>query len=83
MCIRDRSIDVHPMCVACADFTDACLNDGQGMSREDLKLMNIVEDSVMQCEHGHYRVRLPFRNPSLTLPANRMPSRAQSPLPET
>lgn len=70
-CYLTKSIDVHPMCVACADFADACLNDGQGMSREDLKFMNIVEDSVMQCEDGHYQVRLPFRNPSLTLPANR------------
>ena len=60
-----------PMCVACADFVDACLNDGTGMSREDLKFMNIVEDSVMQCEDGHYQVRLPFHNPSLKLPANR------------
>ena len=59
------------MCVACADFADACLNDGTGMSREDMKFMNIVEDSVMQCEDGHYQVRLPFRNPTLTLPANR------------
>ena len=70
-CYLTKSIDVHPMCVACADFADACLNDGTGMSREDLKFMNIVEDSVMQCEDGHYQVRLPFRNPSLTLPANR------------
>ena len=59
------------MCEACADFADACLNDGTGMSREDLKFMNIVEDSVMECEDRHYQVRLPFRNPSLTLPANR------------
>ena len=70
-CYLTKSIDVHPMCVACADFADACLNDGTGMSREDMKFMNIVEDSVMQCEDGHYQVRLPFRNPSLTLPANR------------
>ena len=70
-CYLTKSIDVHPMCVACADFANACLNDGTGMSREDLKFMNIVEDSVMQCEDGHYQVRLPFRNPSLTLPANR------------
>ena len=69
-CYLTKSIDVHPMRVACADFADACLNDGTGMSREDLKFMNIVEDSVMQCEDGHYQVRLPFRNPSLTLPAN-------------
>ncbi|XP_073231681.1 uncharacterized protein [Porites lutea] len=69
-CYLTKSIGVHPMCVACADFAEACLNDGAGMSREDLKFMNIVEGSVMQCEDGHYQVRLPFHNPSLTLPAN-------------
>ena len=35
------------MCVACADFADACLNDGTGMSREDMKFMNIVEEYRM------------------------------------
>ena len=54
-CYLTKSIGVHPMCVACADLTDACLNDGTGTSREDLKFMNIVEDSVMQCEDGHYQ----------------------------
>ena len=41
-CYLTKSIGVHPMCVACADLTDACLNDGTGTSREDLKFMNIV-----------------------------------------
>ena len=60
-CYLTKSIHVHPMCVACADFADACLNDWPGMSREDPKFVDIVEDQV----------RLPFCNPSLTLPANR------------
>ena len=59
------------MSMACADFADACLNHGIGMSREDLKFMNTVEGSFIQCEEGHYQVRLPFRNQSLVLPANR------------
>ena len=62
-CYLTKSIGIHPMCVACNDFADACVNDGTGMSREDLKFMNIVEDSVMQCEDGHYQVRLSFHNP--------------------
>ena len=59
------------MSMACADFVYACLNHGMGMSREDLKFMNTVEGSFIQCEEGHYQVRLPFRNQSLALPANR------------
>ena len=59
------------MSMACADFADACLNHNIGMSREDLKFMNTVEGSFIQCEEGHYQVRLPFRNQSLVLPANR------------
>ena len=69
--VTSPSLLTSILCAWRADFTDACLNDGQGMSREDLKFMNILENSVMQCEDGHYQVRLPFRNPSLTLPANR------------
>jgi len=59
------------MCMACADFADACVNHGIGMSREDLTFMNTVEDWFIQCEEGHYQVCLPFRNQSLALPANR------------
>ena len=57
--------------MACADFVDACLNHGFGMSREDLKFMNTVEISFIQCEEGHYQLHLPFRNQSLALPVIR------------
>ena len=50
------------MSMAYADFADACLNHGIGMSREDIKSMNTVEGSIIQCQEGHYQVRLPFRN---------------------
>ena len=50
------------MSMACADFADAFLNHGIGMSREDLKFINTVEGSLIQCEEGHYQVHLPFRN---------------------
>ena len=63
--------ETHPMCIACADFADATLSDGLSMSRDDLKFMNIVEDSVMQCEDGHYQVSLPLRDLNLQMPANR------------
>ena len=59
------------MSLACADFGDACLNHGIGMSREDLKFMNTVEGSLIQYEEGHYQVHLPSRNQSLAFPANR------------
>ena len=52
------------MSMAYADFADASLNHGIGMSREDLKSMNTVEGSIIQCQEGHYQVRLPFRNQS-------------------
>ena len=57
--------------MACADFADACLNPGIGMSRKDLKFMYTVEGSFTQREEGHYQVHLPFRNQSLALTANR------------
>ena len=63
--------ETHPMCIACADFADATLSDGLSMSRDDLKFMNIVEDSVMECEDGHYQVSLPLRDLNLQMPANR------------
>ena len=69
--IAPESVDIHAMSMACADFTDACLNHGIGMSRQDLKFMNTVGGSFIKCEEGHYQVRLPFCNQSLTLPANR------------
>ena len=55
------SKEIHPMFAACTDLVDAPSFDGLSVSRDDLKFMNIVEDSVMQCADGHYRVLLPFR----------------------
>ena len=71
-CFFVKSVQAHPMCVACADFTDAFLTDDQGLSRDDLKSMNIVEDSVTQCEYGHYQVPLPLSNPRVSMPENRV-----------
>ncbi len=63
--------ETHPMCAACADFSDAYPSNGLSISRDDLKFMNIMEDSVVQCENGHYQVSLPLKNPNLQMPANR------------
>ena len=58
------------MSMVCTDFADACLSHGIGMS-QDQNFMNTVEGSFLQCEEGHYQVRLPFRNQRCVLPANR------------
>lgn len=52
---------IHPMFAACTDLVDAPSFDGLSVSRDDLKFINSVEDSVMHCADGHYRVLLPFR----------------------
>jgi len=44
------------MFAACTDLVDAPSSDGLRVSRDNLKFMNIVEDSVMQCADEHYRV---------------------------
>ena len=61
----------HPMCAACTDLMDAPYSNGLSMSRDDLKFMNIVEDSVVQCADGHYQVSLPLRNLTMKMPVNR------------
>ena len=61
----------HPMCAACTDLMDAPYSDGLSMSRDDLKFMNIVEDSVVKCADGHYQVSLPLRNRNVKMPVNR------------
>ena len=58
------------MSMVCTDFADAYLSHGIGMS-QDQNFKNTVEGSFLQCEEGHYQVRLPFRNQGCVLPANR------------
>ena len=60
------------MCVACADFADTSLSDDVGLSRDDLKFMNIVKDSAMQCGDGHYQISLPLKNSSLKMQENKV-----------
>jgi len=47
------------MCAACTDLVDAPNVDSVSMTRNDLKFMNIVEDSVVQYADEHYQVLLP------------------------
>ncbi|KAL9961445.1 hypothetical protein ACROYT_G030386 [Oculina patagonica] len=63
--------ETHPMCAACADFADASPSNGLSTSRDDLTFMNIMEDSSVKCEDGHYQVTLLLKNPNLQMPANR------------
>ena len=71
-CFFVKSMEAHPMCVACADFADTSLSDDVCLSRDDLKFMNIVKDSAMQCEDCHYQISLPLKNPSMKMPENRV-----------
>ena len=50
------------------DFNDRKMEDEQ-MSREDVRFMDIVENSV-ELVDGHYSLRMPFRKKHLTLPNN-------------
>ena len=59
------------MCVVCADLVDSSRCDDVGLSRDDLRFMNIVKDSVIQCEDRRYQIALPLKNPSLVMPESR------------
>ena len=71
-CFFVKFTQAHPMCVACADLVDSSRCDDVGLSRDDLRFMNIVKDSVIQCEDSHYQIALPLKNPSLVMPENRV-----------
>lgn len=44
-------------------------SEQQGMSREDLRFLKIMDDSA-QLVNGHYSVKMPFRNDQFALPNN-------------
>ena len=69
-CFVVKSVEAYPMCIACDDFADASLSDDLGLSRDDLKFLNIVEDSVKHYEDDHYQISLPLKNPCLKMPEN-------------
>ena len=71
-CFFMKSVEAHLMCIACADFADASPSDDLGLSRDDLRFLNIVEDSVKHCEDGHCQISLALKNPCLKMPENRV-----------
>ena len=71
-CFFVKFTEAHPMCVACADLVDSSRCDDVGLSRDDLRFMNIAKDSVIQCEDSHYQIALPLKNPPLVMPENRV-----------
>jgi len=71
-CFFMKSVEAHLMCIACADSADASPSDDLGLSRDDLKFLNIIEDSVKHCEDGHCQISLPLKNPCLKMPENRV-----------
>ena len=71
-CFFVKLTEARPMCVACADLIDSSRCDDVGLSRDDLRFMNIVKDSVRHCEDSHYQIALPLKNPTLVMPQNRV-----------
>ena len=43
------------------DFSDHKNSVGHGLSKEDRRLLEIVEQGIHQCEGGHYELPLPLK----------------------
>ncbi|XP_028404804.1 uncharacterized protein LOC114527371 [Dendronephthya gigantea] len=52
------------------EFSDSTFDDKVEMSREDLRAVNILENSA-ELRGGHYELALPWKNSSPSLPNNR------------
>ncbi|XP_078382421.1 uncharacterized protein LOC144665122 [Oculina patagonica] len=53
------------------DFVGHKSNSKHGLSKEDRKFIEIVEQGVHQCEDGHYELPLPLKNENINLPNNK------------
>ncbi|XP_078347357.1 uncharacterized protein LOC144632559 [Oculina patagonica] len=53
------------------DFVEHKSNSKHGLSKEDRKFIEIVEQGVHQCEDGHYELPLPLKNENINLPNNK------------
>ncbi|KAL7840982.1 hypothetical protein SRHO_G00246730 [Serrasalmus rhombeus] len=51
------------------DFNERASEEKEEMSREDLKFMNIMKESV-KLEAGHYSLKLPFKMDGVVMPNN-------------
>lgn len=52
------------------DFPESAVEEQVGLSREDLRFMDMATESVKHVD-GHYQVALPLRNPNISMPNNR------------
>ena len=52
------------------DFPENCLDEEPAMSREDLKFMNSVTNTVKHL-NGHYQISLPLRHSTICMPNNK------------
>ena len=53
------------------DFMEHKNKSKHGLSKEDRKFIEIVEQGAHQCEDGHYELPLPLKNESINLPNNK------------
>lgn len=67
-----KKTQVHPMCSSCIDFIDAYEDNNVGLSRDDVKFMELVENSLIQNEDHHYETALPIKDPEKSFPNNRI-----------
>lgn len=52
------------------DFPESAVEQQVGLSREDLRFMDMVTKSAKHV-NGHYQIALPFKNPNISMPNNR------------
>ena len=52
------------------DFPESAVEEQVGLSREDLRFMDMVTKSAKHV-NGHYQVALPLKNPNVSMPNNR------------
>ena len=67
-----KKVRAHPMCSSCVDFVDAYEDNNVGLSREDVKFMEMVEGSLIQNEDHHYETALPIKDTHKLFPNNRV-----------
>jgi len=53
------------------DFMEHKNKSKHGLSKEDRKFIEIIEQGAHQCEDGHYELPLPLTNESIYLPNNK------------
>ena len=67
-----KKVQAHPMCSSWVDFVDAYEDNNVGLSREDVKFMEMVEGSLIQNEDHHCETALPIKDTHKFFPNNRV-----------